>query len=75
VGISGAGFAVRLVVRLVAAGLVVRLLVVVVLRALVLRLLLLRLLLLRPGRPGMALPLVPGTVSGGTDGTSDGIAA
>jgi hypothetical protein len=70
VGISGAGFAVRLVVRLVAAGLVVRLLVVVVLRALVLRL-----LLLRRGRPGMALPLVPGTVSGGTDGTSDGIAA
>jgi hypothetical protein len=25
-------------------------------------------------RPGMDLPLVPGTVSGGTDGTSDGIA-
>jgi hypothetical protein len=32
------------------------------------------LLVLRRRRPGMALPLVPGTVSGGTDGTSDGIA-
>jgi hypothetical protein len=44
-------------------GAVVRLLVVVVLRLVVLR-----------RRPGMDLPLVPGTVCGGTDGTSDGIA-
>jgi hypothetical protein len=34
----------------------------------------LRLLVLRRRRPGMPLPLVPGTVSGATDGTSDGIA-
>jgi hypothetical protein len=33
-----------------------------------------RLLVLRRRRPGMGLPLVPGTVSGDTDGTSDGIA-
>jgi hypothetical protein len=31
-------------------------------------------LVVRRRRPGMDLPLVPGTVSGGTDGTSDGIA-
>jgi hypothetical protein len=59
VGRSGAGFFVRL-----GAGFVVRLLVVVVLR----------LVLVRRRRPGMGLPLVPGTVCGGTDGTSDGIA-
>jgi hypothetical protein len=46
------------------AGFVVRRLLVVVLR-----------LAVRRRRPGMDLPLVPGTVSGGTDGTSDGIAA
>jgi hypothetical protein len=44
------------------AGFVVRLLVVVLRLA------------VRRRRPGMDLPLVPGTVSGGTDGTSDGIA-
>jgi hypothetical protein len=47
------------------AGFVVRLVVVVDLRVVV---------LVRRRRPGMGLPLVPGTVSGGTDGTSDGIA-
>jgi hypothetical protein len=62
VGSSGAGFLLRF-------GAVVRVAVVVVLR-----LVALRLFLLRRGRPGMGLPLVPGTVSGGTDGTSDGIA-
>jgi hypothetical protein len=35
---------------------------------------LVRLLVLRRRRPGMSVPLVPSTVSGGTDGTSDGIA-
>jgi hypothetical protein len=56
VGRSGTGFLVRL-----GAAFVVRLvLVVVVLRLVV---------LVRRRRPGMGLPLVPGTVSGGTDGT------
>jgi hypothetical protein len=32
------------------------------------------LFVVRRRRPGMGLPLVPGTVRGGTDGTSDGIA-
>jgi hypothetical protein len=50
------------------AGFVVRRVVLVVLRLAV------RLLVLRRRRPGMHLPLVPGTVCGGTDGTSDGIA-
>jgi hypothetical protein len=45
------------------AGFVVRRVVLVVLR-----------LAVRRRRPGMHLPFVPGTVSGGTDGTSDGIA-
>jgi hypothetical protein len=58
VGVSGAGFRVRV-------GALARVAVVVVLRPLVLR---------RGRRPGMALPLVPGTVSGYTDATSDGIA-
>jgi hypothetical protein len=31
-------------------------------------------LVVRRRRPGMVLPLVPGTVSEATDGTSDGIA-
>ena len=31
-------------------------------------------LVFRRGRPGMVSPSFPGTVSGGTDGTSDGIA-
>ena len=61
-GISGAGFVVRFgVVRF---GVVVRFVLVV----------LVRLLVLRRRRPGMPLPFVHGTVSGGTDGTSDGIA-
>jgi hypothetical protein len=58
VGSSGAGFLLRV-------GAVVRFVLVVVVRLLV---------VLRRRRPGMALPLVPGTVSGRTDGTSDGIA-
>jgi hypothetical protein len=70
-GTSGAGF-------LVLFGVVVRFVLVVlrlvVLRLLVLRLLVLRLLVLRRRRPGIDLPLVRSTVSGGTDGTSDGIA-
>ena len=44
------------------AAFVVRLLVVVLRLA------------VRRRRPGMGLPSSPGTVSGGTDGTSDGIA-
>jgi hypothetical protein len=63
VGISGAGF--------VLVGVVVRLVLVLVLVLVRVRV---RLLVLRRRRPGMDLPLVPGTVSGGTDGTSDGIA-
>jgi hypothetical protein len=43
---------------------------VVVLLVVVLRLL----VVVRRRRPGMELPSSPGTVSGGTDGTSDGIA-
>jgi hypothetical protein len=61
VGSSGAGFFER--AGVVARVVVVRFVVVV-----------LRLVLVRRRRPGMGLPLVPGTVSGGTDGTSDGIA-
>jgi hypothetical protein len=70
VGSSGAAFFDR-------AGAVVRRVVVrwVVVRLLVLVLVLVRLLaVVRRRRPGMDLPLVPRTVSGGTDGTSDGIA-
>jgi hypothetical protein len=58
VGASGGGFLVRL-----GAAFVVRLVVLVVLR-----------LLVRRRRPGMGPPSSPGTVGGGTDGTSDGIA-
>ena len=67
-GRSAAGFAVRLGfaaarVRVVLA--VVRFFVVV---------LVLRLVVLRRRRPGIVSPSSPGTVSGDTDGTSDGIA-
>jgi hypothetical protein len=65
VGSSGAGFAVR-------RGAVVRRLVV--LRLVVLRLVVLRLVVLRRRRPGMNLPSFPGTVRGGDDNSSDGIA-
>jgi hypothetical protein len=68
VGISGAAFA----VRLDGAAFVVRRPVVVVCFVVLVFLLVVLRLVLR--RPGMDLPLVPGTVSGGTDGTSDGIA-
>jgi hypothetical protein len=65
VGSSGAGFFDR-------ATVVVRLLAV---PRLAVRLLAVRLLaVVRRRRPGMDLPLVVRTVSGGTDGTSDGIA-
>ncbi len=64
-GVSGAGFAVRR-----GAEAVVRRVVLLV----VLLVVVLRLFLLRRGRPGMHLSLVPGTVGGRTDGTSDGIA-
>jgi hypothetical protein len=62
---SGAGFAVRLegvvaVRRRAVVPVVFFVVVLVPLR--------------RRRRPGMPLPLVPGTVSGDTDGTSDGIA-
>jgi hypothetical protein len=65
VGSSGAAFFDRV-------GVVVRF--VVVLRVVVLRVLVLRAVVLRRRRPGMDLPLVPGTVKRVTDGTSDGIA-
>jgi hypothetical protein len=61
VGVSGAGLDGRL-------GAVVRVRVVAVLRLAVL------VPVLRRRRPGMVLPSSSGTVSGGTDGTSDGIA-
>jgi hypothetical protein len=69
VGISGAGFLLR-------AGVALRLVVVrlVAVRFVVVRFVVVRLVLVRRRRPGMPLPLVPGTVSGDTDGTSDGIA-
>jgi hypothetical protein len=68
VGSSGAAFFDRagaVVRRVVVRWVVVRLLVLVLVRLLA---------VVRRRRPGMDLPLVPRTVSGGTDGTSDGIA-